>query len=203
MNKNAFYFFFANSWKIENKAIPCTWIFAAFVEKSKIKLRCFLFPLMMFLFDWSPPVINWVDWTWCGKAYTRLSIYSTADSSCQSTNQAMKSQGLCVVSRYLKYSSMYFHYCQAFLVSPYKGIVYCPQWKLHYNAKARVKSRRYPPKSYSVLSVVIMMLYCCSFFLSSVPPPQSNQQHCSSLSPCCLPPVWWTWTSLSERQKVL
>ena len=42
----------------------------------KIELRCILFPLIileMFLqLDWSPPVVNSVDWTWFGKAHTCL-----------------------------------------------------------------------------------------------------------------------------------
>ena len=44
--------------------------------KLKIELRCILFPLIileMFLqLNWSPPVVNSVDWTWFGKAHTCL-----------------------------------------------------------------------------------------------------------------------------------
>lgn len=41
-----------------------------------LKLRCLIFLLLIFeMFlhlDWSPPVVNWIDWTWFGKAYTCL-----------------------------------------------------------------------------------------------------------------------------------
>ena len=44
--------------------------------KLKIELRCILFPLIileMFLqLNWSPPLVNSVDWTWFGKAHTCL-----------------------------------------------------------------------------------------------------------------------------------
>ena len=44
--------------------------------KLKIELRCILFPLIileMFLqLNWSPPVVNSVDWAWFGKAHTCL-----------------------------------------------------------------------------------------------------------------------------------
>jgi hypothetical protein len=42
--------------------------------RLKIKLRYILFPLIileMFLqLDWSPPVVNSIDWTGFGKAHT-------------------------------------------------------------------------------------------------------------------------------------
>ena len=38
--------------------------------KLKIELRCILFPLI--ILNWSPPVVNSVDWTWFGKAHTCL-----------------------------------------------------------------------------------------------------------------------------------
>ena len=45
--------------------------------RLEIELRCILFPLItleMFLqLDWSPPpVVNWIDWTWFGKAHICL-----------------------------------------------------------------------------------------------------------------------------------
>lgn len=115
-NMNNF-FCFANSWKIENKAIPCTWVFEAFVETSKIKLRCFLFPLMMFLFDWSPPVCDkpsWLDVMWKG-IHTPVCIqYSWHAAHVRAKNRAMKSQGLCVVSQGI--SSI--HQCTFTIVKP-------------------------------------------------------------------------------------
>ena len=46
------------------------------VYSDKIELRCILRPLTileMFLkLDWSPPVVNSIDWTWFGKAQTCL-----------------------------------------------------------------------------------------------------------------------------------
>ena len=42
--------------------------------ESRIELSCILFPLIileMFLqLDWSPLVVNSIDWTWFGKAHT-------------------------------------------------------------------------------------------------------------------------------------
>ena len=41
--------------------------------KLEIELRCILFPLEMCLqLDWSPPVVNAIDWTWFGNAHTCL-----------------------------------------------------------------------------------------------------------------------------------
>ena len=42
--------------------------------RLNIEFRCILFPLIileMFLqLDWSPPVVNSIDWTWFGKVHT-------------------------------------------------------------------------------------------------------------------------------------
>ena len=39
-----------------------------------IELRCILFPLIILemSLDWSPPVVNSIDWTWFGKAHNSL-----------------------------------------------------------------------------------------------------------------------------------
>ena len=51
-----------------------------------IELRCILFPLItliMFLqLDWSPPVVNLIDWTWFGKAHICLYKGPTVDRNC-------------------------------------------------------------------------------------------------------------------------
>ncbi len=61
--------------KKRERKITCT-EFTAFAMTLKIKLRCILFPLiileMILQLDWSPPVVNSVDWTWFGKAHTCL-----------------------------------------------------------------------------------------------------------------------------------
>ena len=58
------------------KHILSTSVFRPFAMWLKIELRCILFPLIileMFLqLDWSPPVVNSIDWTWFGKAHTCL-----------------------------------------------------------------------------------------------------------------------------------
>ena len=55
--------------------------------RLEMELRCILFPLIileMFLqLDWSPPVVNSIDWTLFGKAHTRLYKGPTVDSACQ------------------------------------------------------------------------------------------------------------------------
>ena len=44
--------------------------------RHEIELRCIMFSLIIFeMFlelDWSPPVVNSIDWTWFGKAHTCL-----------------------------------------------------------------------------------------------------------------------------------
>ena len=51
-------------------------VFRPFAMRLEIELRCILFPLIileMFLqLDWSPSVVNSIDWTWFGKAHTCL-----------------------------------------------------------------------------------------------------------------------------------
>ena len=54
----------------------------------------------MFLqLDWSPPVVNSIDWTLFGKAHTCLYKVPQIDSACQSKNQAMKLKELSVELR--------------------------------------------------------------------------------------------------------
>ena len=56
---------------IENKKqkylIYCTYVFRPFAMRLEIELRYILFPLIvleMFLqLDWSPPMVNSIDWT--------------------------------------------------------------------------------------------------------------------------------------------
>ena len=77
--------------------------------RLEIELRCILFPLIileMFLqLDWSPPLVNSIDWTWFGKTPTWLfestCLYKgpTVDSACQSKNHAMRPKELPVELR--------------------------------------------------------------------------------------------------------
>ena len=70
---------------------------------DSIELRCILFPLIileMFLqLDWSLSVVNSIDWTLFGKAYTCLYKGPTVDGACQRKNQAMRSKELSVELR--------------------------------------------------------------------------------------------------------
>jgi hypothetical protein len=56
-----------NVLKIENRNSLFTYLFRPFARRLEIELRCILFPLFileMFLqLDWSPPVVNSIDWT--------------------------------------------------------------------------------------------------------------------------------------------
>ena len=65
-----------------------------------IELRCILFPLiileMLPQLNWSPPVVNSIDWTWFGKAHTCLYKRS---HSCQIKNQAMRPKKMSVELR--------------------------------------------------------------------------------------------------------
>ena len=65
---------FAKFIKNKNWDIAC--VFTPFTMTLKMEFRHFLFPLIileMFLqFDWSPAVVNSIDWPWFGKAHTCL-----------------------------------------------------------------------------------------------------------------------------------
>ena len=67
----------------------------------KIELRCILFLLITFkLFlhlDWSPPVVNSIDWTWFGKAHTCL--YKVPQLTTCQRKKAMRSKELSVELR--------------------------------------------------------------------------------------------------------
>jgi hypothetical protein len=69
--------------------------------RLKIELRCILFPLIileMFLqLDWSPPVINSIDWTCFGKAHTCLVKVPQLTVHVGAKKQAMRSKELSVV----------------------------------------------------------------------------------------------------------
>ena len=64
--------------------------------RLEIELRCILFPLIvleMFLqLDWSPPVVNSIDWTWFGKAHTCLYTVPQLTVHVRTKNQAMRSK---------------------------------------------------------------------------------------------------------------
>lgn len=59
------------------------------------KLRSFLFPLIvcqkLLQYDWKPPVVNSVHWTWFGKGHLAIKG-PIVDGAYQSSNQAMKSK---------------------------------------------------------------------------------------------------------------
>ena len=71
--ENIFFFTFLLIYKKINKK-TFSKAFSPFAMRLEIKLRCIPFPLIIletFLqIDWSPPVVQYIDWTWFGKANT-------------------------------------------------------------------------------------------------------------------------------------
>lgn len=154
---------------------------------------------MMFPFDWSP-VLNWVDWVWCGEAqicpYIKYSSW-----------QLMSSFGICGIVCSIKVSQVFISVLSPCLSLPALTL---QMWKLHYNSKATVKSRTVPPphpppphpsKSYCVLSVVsaewFFTLAPISFLFSTTRVAWTVLQQAPLwlVSSSCTLDIWHLWLS--------